>query len=140
VYAGPVGHFAAGTACEFDVTVYRTPGSRTTFMDFPDGRGVAQNHAVHRRITNDATGAAFVESSVYREVDRFEGDLIRGTISGQSIWQFFPGDVGPDGVVLDHLLALFIRGEVTYVVNGVTGATLEISIRGTTTDICAAIS
>jgi hypothetical protein len=43
-------------------------------------------------------------------------------------------------VVLDHLLELYIQGSVTYVYDSATGATLEIAIVGTTTDICAAIS
>ena len=86
-----------------------------------------------------ATGAVFVESSIVHEVDRFDGGLIRGEISGQFIWQFYPGDVGLDGVVLDHLLALFMVGRATYVVDANSGATLEINFIGTSTDICAAI-
>jgi hypothetical protein len=140
IYAGPVAHYPAGTGCDFDVTVYRTPGSRTTFTNFSDGREMVLNHSVQRRITNDATGAVFVESSIDHEVDWFEGGLIRGTINGQFIWQFYPGDVGLDGVVLDHLLALFMVGRATYVVDATTGATLEINFNGTATDICAAIS
>ena len=99
------------------------------------------NHAVFRTITNDETGATFVENSVYHEVDRFDGDLIKGSIEGQFIWQFYPGDVGLDGVVLDHLLALFMIGKATYTVDATTGATLQIDFSGSTaTDICAAIS
>ena len=140
-YVGLVAHYPAGTGCDFDVTVYRSAGSRYTNTSFSDGRFVTENHAVHRTITNDATGATFVESSISHEVDRFDdAGLIVGTISGQFIWQFYPGDVGPDGVVLDHLLALFIQGTATYVVDANTGATLKITIVGTTTDICAAIS
>src|SRR5258706_2029456 len=37
IVAGPVAHYPAGTGCEFDVTVYRSPGSRTTITDFSDG-------------------------------------------------------------------------------------------------------
>ena len=33
------------------------------------------------------------------EVDTFDGALIHGSINGQFIWQFYPGDVGPDGLV-----------------------------------------
>lgn len=43
-------------------------------------------------------------------------------------------------MILDHILALYIHGSATYVVDGTTGATLQIRIVGTTTDICAAIS
>jgi hypothetical protein len=74
------------------------------------------------------------------EVDRLENGVIYGTISGQFIFEFAPGDVGPDGAILDHLLALYIQGKATYVIDGTTFATLAISIEGTTTDICAALS
>jgi hypothetical protein len=140
IVAGPVTHYPAGTGCDFDVTVYRTPNSWTALTDFSGGSEMIINHAVQRRITNDATGAVFVESSILHEVDRFDGGLIRGEINGQFILQFYPGDVGLDGVVLDHLLALFMVGRATYVVDATTGATLEISFIGTATDICAAIS
>jgi hypothetical protein len=140
IVAGPVAHYPAGTGCDFDVTVYRSPGSRTAITDFSDGSEMLINHATHRTITNDATGATFVEESISHEVDRFEGGQIIGMINGQFIWQFYPGDVGPNGVVLDHLLALYIQGMATYVVDGTTFATLEITIRGTVTDICAALS
>jgi hypothetical protein len=81
-----------------------------------------------------------VEESISHEVDRFENGQIVGVITGQFIWQFYPGDVGPDGVVLDHLLALYIQGSATYVVDANTFATLAITLKGTTTDICAALS
>jgi hypothetical protein len=73
-------------------------------------------------------------------VDTFENGLIRGTITGQFIFQFAPGDVGPDGTILHHLLALYIQGSATYVIDGTTFATLAITITGTATDICAALS
>ena len=139
-HAGPIAHFPAGTGCDFDVTVHRSPNSWGAETDFSD-RVALVNHAVFRTITNDETGATFVENSVYHEVDRFDGDLIKGSIEGQFIWQFYPGDVGLDGVVLDHLLALFMIGKATYTVDATTGATLQIDFSGSTaTDICAAIS
>lgn len=140
VVAGPFTHYPAGTGCDFDVTVYRPRGGWTAITDFTDGREAVVNHVIERTITNDATGATFVEVSSSHEVDRFEDGMIRGTISGQFILQFAPGDVGPDGGVLDHLLALYIQGKATYVIDGTTFATLAIDIEGTVTDICAALS
>jgi hypothetical protein len=140
VVAPPLTHYPAGTGCDFDVTVYRPAGGWTAITDFSDGREMLINHAIKRTITNDATGATFVEESISREVDRFENGQIVGMISGQFIWQFYPGDVGPDGVVLDHLLALYIQGSATYVVDANTFATLAITLQGTATDICAALS
>ena len=40
----------------------------------------------------------------------------------------------------DQLLEIYIQGKATYVYDSNTGATLEITLVGTTTDICAAIS
>ena len=140
VAAQPITHFPAGTGCDFDVTVYRPLGGWTAITDFSGGREAIVNHAIQRTITNDATGATFVEESISHEVDTFPNGLITGKINGQFIWQFYPGDVGPDGIVLDHLLALYIQGNASYVVDGTTFATLEIDIVGTMTDICAAIS
>jgi hypothetical protein len=142
IVAGPVTHYAAGTGCDFDVTVYRSPGSRTTIMDFSDGREMLLNHAIHRTIVNDATGATFVEDSVAREVDRFDPDgaVIRGSVTGQSIFGFAPGDVAPDGSIVDHTYSIFVRGKVSYVIDATTFATLAISVDGSYTDICAAIS
>jgi hypothetical protein len=139
---GPVTRLAtAGTFCDFNVTIHRGPGSLTVW-DFSDGREALTGHMVGRTITNDATGATFVASTTAHEVDRFDADnaLIRGEVTGQFIYEFLPGDVGPDGVVVDHLLELYIQGTATYVIDSNTSATLQITIEGTTTDICAAIS
>jgi len=50
-------------------------------------------------------------------------------------------DAIPDAtVILDHILALYIQGSASYVIDDTTFATLGITITGTTTDICAALS
>ena len=139
--AQPTTHYPAGTGCaDFDVTVYRPRGGWTAITDFSGGREAVVNHAIERTITNDETGATFVENSISHEVDTFENGQIIGTISGQFIFEFYPGDVGPDGVVLDHILALYVQGWASYVIDDTTFATLGITITGTTMDICAALS
>jgi hypothetical protein len=136
-----VTQYAAGQGCDFAVTAYKQPGSRMTITEFSDGTLVFQTLAMHRRIVNDATGAEYETNSVYHEVDRVDGNGIdHGTASGQFVWQFYPGDRGPDGVILDHVLALDIVGRATYVVDWNTGQTLQISIVGTVTDVCAALA
>ncbi|MBI3751756.1 MAG: hypothetical protein HY263_08915 [Chloroflexi bacterium] len=131
----------AGTFCDFDVTVQR-PGGWLSIMDFSDGREALVGHAVGRIYTNDATGATFAASTSAHEVDRFDPDstLVRGVVTGEFNFEFLPGDVGPDGVVIDHLLELHIQGQATYVYDSNTSATLEFVLQGTATDICAAIS
>jgi hypothetical protein len=129
----------AGTFCDFDVTLSR-PASWLSVMDFSDGREALVGHAIPRTVTNDATGATFVASTSAHEVDRFDSTLVRGEVTGQFIYEFLPGDVGPGGVVVDHLLELFIQGKATYVYDSNTNATVQFTLEGTATDICAAIS
>ena len=74
--------------------------------------------------------------------DRYDAaaNVYRGQSSGVSIYQFLPADVGPDGQIVDHWFAIKVVGTVSYVVDGTTFATSDISIQGRYTDICAAIS
>jgi hypothetical protein len=132
-----VRHFPAGAACEFDVTL-NVPEYRFTTMSFTDGRDVSFGHGI-RHITNDATGASIDLRIDAHEVDRW-GSVIVGSVTGQSIFTFAVGDAAPDGGVVDHVYSIYIRGKVTYVIDGTTFATLAISIDGSYMDICAAIS
>lgn len=131
--------YPAGTGCTFDVTASWTDQAFWIFTEFSDGRQVFINHQT-RTIVNDATGATFVASMDSREVDRFNADVIRGSVSGQSIFGFAPGDVAPDGSIVDHPYSIFIQGKVSYVIDATTFATLEIAVDGSYVDICAAIS
>jgi hypothetical protein len=140
--AGPVARqLPAGTFCDFDVTVQR-PGGWLSILDFSDGREALVGHFVGRIYTNDGTGATFVASTAAHEVDWFDADstLVRGVVTGEFNYEFLPGDVGPDGVVVDHLLEFHIQGTATYVYDSNTSATLEFTMEGTATDICAALS
>ena len=141
-YTTFVSHYPAGTGCTFDVTAYRQPGARFTVKDFSDGTEVTEVHNMHRTIINDATGATFANTIEAHEVDRVDPatGVIRGSVNGQSIFTFAPGDVGPDGGTVDHTYSIAIFGTVSYVIDGTTGATLAITIQGHYTDICAAIS
>jgi hypothetical protein len=131
----------AGTFCDINVTTVRPRGFRLTVTDFSDGREALVASFVGRTYTNDETGATFAASTTALETDWFDAiPLVRGVATGQFIYQLVPGDVGPGGVVVDHLLELYIQGQATYVYDSNTGATLELTILGTATDICAAIS
>lgn len=140
-FAPGVSHYPAGTGCTFDVTAYRQ-GARVTVTDFSDGTEVTETHNMHRTIVNDATGATFADNIQAHEVDRIDPvtGVITGSVNGQSIFTFAPGDVGPDGGTVDHTYSIAIWGTVSYVIDGTTFATLAITIQGTYTDICAAIS
>ena len=138
---GPVAReLPAGTFCDFDVTVQR-PGGWLSILDFSDGREALVGHVVGRIYTNVGSGATFGASTSAHEVDWFDtSPLVRGVVTGQFIYEFLPGDIGPNGVVTDHLLELYIQGQATYVYDSNTSATLEFALQGTATDICAAIS
>jgi hypothetical protein len=140
-FAPGVSHYPAGTGCTFDVTAYRQD-ARVTVTDFSDGTEVTEAHNMHRTIVNDATGATFADNIEAHEVDRIDPatGIIRGSVNGQSIFTFAPGDVAPDGGTVDHVYSIAIFGTVSYVIDGTTFATLAITIRGSYTDICAAIS
>jgi len=143
IYGDPGTRFLqAGTFCEFDVHSDRRSGSRLTITDFSNGSEASMALVVRRTYTSDVTGKTLAVDTTAHEVDWFDANspLVRGEATGQFIYQFVPGDVGPGGVVVDRLLELYIQGTVTYVYNSETGATLQITIVGTTTDICAAIS
>jgi hypothetical protein len=139
--ADRVGQFPAGTGCTFDVTVYSGPKGSVTVTDFSDGTEVYVVHAMFRTITSDVTGATFVENQEYRDAEWIDATsgLLDGETSGQFIDTFFPGDVGPYGVV-DQVVSYAIIGSQTYVLDPNTYATLALSVKGTITNICAAIS
>ena len=131
----------AGTFCAFTVTTNRPAGRSTTTTVFDNGREAVIGLAVQRTYTNPANGKSFAAQTSAHEVDWFDAyPMVRGTAQGQFIWAALPGDVGPGGVIVDHLMRLYIQGSVTYVTNWETGATSQFSMTGQATDICAAIS
>ena len=133
--------FDAGEWCAFPVTRDRPTGFRLTYTDFSDGREAVIGLAVQQTFTNPANGKSFVAQVAGHEVDWFDAyPIVRGTAQGEFIWQSLPGDVGPGGVIIDHLTEFYIRGSVTYVANWETGATSAFALTGTATDMCAAIS
>jgi hypothetical protein len=136
-----VGHVPAGDGCTFDVTYTQTPGSRATVTDFSDGRHVTQVHEMHRTITNDATGATFADNQQYNDVEWIDPTtgLLMGITHGQAISQFYPGDIGPYGVVTQPV-AYQVYGTQWWSWDLVAGHQMSFKWTGTLTDICAAIS
>ena len=136
-----VAHFPAGDGCTFDVTVYLSTRAHVTVTEFSDGRTVYQVHSMKRVITSDVTGKTFVEDQQYHDVEWIDPTtgLLLGKTGGQFIDTFFPGDVGPYGVV-DQVVSYAIIGSQTYTLDPNTYATLALNIKGTITNICATIS
>ena len=119
---------------------YTPPGGHTIVTVFGDGTTVYQVHAIHRRVVSDITGTVYHNDIVAFDRERLDNGVVRGTITGQFIWTFLPGDVGPGGVVFDHVMSLDIVGWATFVQDPDTWATLAFSLHGKYADICAAIS
>ena len=139
--ADRVAHFAAGEGCTFDATVYSSPKGRVTVTDFSDGTEVYEVHAMQRTIVSDVTHKSFVENQEYRDIEWIDAStgLRLGETSGQFIDTFWPGDIGPYGVV-DENVSYAIVGSQTYTLDPNSYATLVLSIKGTITNICAVIS
>jgi hypothetical protein len=60
--------------------------------------------------------------------------------NGQTVFWFYPGDIGPYGVVGADGLALRIEGTVWYAADATTFAVREFSYAGTATNVCDLLS
>lgn len=136
-----VEHFPAGYGCTFDVTVYLAPGARTTVTNFSDGTTVYEAHSLNRVITSDVTGKTFVDNQVFRDVEWIDAatGVLHGVTTGQQIQTFWPGDVGPFGIVTQPS-AYMIDGIAWWAWDPATGQQPSFAYAGPITDICAAIS
>ncbi len=136
-----VQHYGAGSGCPFDVTVYLTPGARTTITSFSDGSTVYEAHSMKRVITSDVTSKTFVENLVFHDLERTDPatGVLHGVTSGQQIQTFWPGDVGPYGIV-QQVSSYQIDGTAWWAWDPATGQQPSFSYTGTITDICAALS
>jgi hypothetical protein len=113
---------------------------RVMTYTFHEGRLVGFDYSSSFVVDETAFDESVAKKIKRGETTRAEVLALAGRPTGQFIYQFVPGDVGPDGVVVDHLTELYVQGKVTYVYDGATGATLAITVLGTTTEICAALS
>jgi hypothetical protein len=135
------GSHPAGQGCAFDITFVDAPGATITVTDFTDGREAAVVHAI-ATLTNVETGATFVHKAFFHDVywlDAADG-MYRGMTNGQSVFWFYPGDVGPYGIVGADGLALRIEGTIWYAVDATTFAVTEFAYQGTVTTVCTLLS
>jgi hypothetical protein len=131
----------AGQGCAFDISYVDAPGARITVTDFSDGREISDVHAV-ATLTNDETGATFVHKAFFHDVNWLDAanGVYRGMTNGQSVFWFFPGDVGPYGIVGADGLALRIEGTIWYSADATTFAITEFAYNGTATNVCTLLS
>jgi len=141
VYHLTGGTHAAGEGCAFDISYVDTAGSRQTVTDFSDGREEVNTHAV-ATLTNESNGKTFVHKAFFHDVSWFDATagVYRDLTNGQVIEWFYPGDVGPFGVVGPDGAAYRIEGTVWLTWDPDVNAITEFSYVGTVTDVCALLA
>jgi hypothetical protein len=130
----------AGTACAFDVNFEPRRGWDAQ-TDFSNGAEVLNAH-VSVLVTNAETGASFVHNATFHGIDRFDAatGIDHGTTDGQVLMQFYPGDMGPFGVVGAPGALLRFVGTSWYTWDANANAFTEFAYQGTVTDVCALLS
>jgi hypothetical protein len=129
------------SGCGFPVARDFAPGARKTIKDFADGRELTTLNEV-RTITNLDNGKTFTERSVGHIIEWLDAaGLGQGQVNGQFIFAWYPGDIGPDGgVVQAPGLAYYFTGIAWYTWDPNTGLLIAFSYKGSFVDVCAALS
>jgi hypothetical protein len=131
----------AGFGCSFAVSATPDARARQTFTTFTDGRFQTVGHA-NPTFTNVDTGATYVQRSRYQAIETYDPvtNVIVAELSGRVFFVFFPGDVGPDGLVGPHGQIVGFVGHIRATYDPDTFAITSFEHIGTSTDICAEIS
>jgi hypothetical protein len=131
----------AGFGCAFDVSGTPDARARQTFTTFGDGRFQTVGHA-NPTFTNVETGDTYVQRSRYQSTENYDPatDSVVVEASGRIFITFFPGDIGPDGIVGPPGRFIGFVGHVRLTVDPVTFAITSFQHTGTSTDICAELS
>ena len=136
-------HFSAEeSGCGFAVTRTFDDNARITIRDFSSGVEVRLRHEVIT-ITNDDTGASTVVRAFSRSAEWYAGDgLYPGEVSGQWIFAFYPGDMGPDGQIVPNGggYGLLFTGRGYYTWDDNVAHITQFRYEGTYIDVCAALS
>ena len=127
--------------CASDVGLEPAADGREYLRIFAGGRFTVHSHA-RPTLTNLETG----DSSTYRLRYQFQETIdpdtgeARGQISGRSLWLIAPGDVGPSGEVDMDGGIVHVVGQLRYVGDPETFAITSLTVAGTVTDVCTALS
>jgi hypothetical protein len=129
----------AGLSCPFDVAAEPSGGFITTTI-FNDGR-VQLSVRARGAYVNLATGARFPTLDTYRDLSRYDDatGIHVGTENGETTWSFYPGDMGPFGIVQYPGALYHFVGTVSYTADA-DFHILTFANTGTLTDVCAALS
>jgi hypothetical protein len=134
----------AGQGCSFKVAI--APGDEPPLVTetvFSDGDTMVQIRDGFIRLTNVKTGESIVHHSQYRTMWTFDAltDQIYAEDDGTAMWWFFPGDVGPYGVVGEPGLFLSLTGHVETTWDPNTGLITSFDFDGRiNSDLCALLS
>jgi hypothetical protein len=135
-YYGP-----ADSGCGFAVTRVFNSGARTTYFDYADGSELVTFNSVKTitNLDNDKTFTLHTVGHIYEWVDA--AGLVQGQGNGQFIFGFYPGDVGPDGSVVQAPgLGYYFTGIAWYTWDPNTEHITAFSYQGSFVDVCAALS
>jgi len=136
-------HFSAEeSGCGFAVTRTFSDKSRITVKDFSSGVEVRLRHEVIT-IRNDDSGATTVVRAFSHSAEWYAGDgLYPGEVSGQWIFAFYPGEMGPDGQIVPDGggYGLLFTGRGYYTWDDNVGHITQFRYEGTYIDVCAALS
>jgi hypothetical protein len=132
---------AQDSGCGFPVSRVFNPGATTTIFDYPDGSELVVAHNV-KTITNLDNGKTFTQRTSVVGFERYDGaGLVQGQRDGKFIFGFAPGDIGPDGKVVEAPgLGYEFTGIARYTWDPNTEHLTAFSYRGSFVDICAALS
>lgn len=134
----------AGQGCSFKVAI--APADDAPLLTetvFSDGDAMVQIRDGFIRLTNVKTGESIVHHSQYRTMWTFDAltDQIHAEDDGTAMWWFFPGDVGPYGVVGKPGLFLSLTGQVDTTWDPNTGLITSFDLDGRiNSDLCALLS
>ncbi len=132
---------AQESGCGFAVAVGADPKARVTVTDFSDGTEVTEANTT-RTLTNVLNGKTYLRINRTHDVEWFDpaNGVIRGVQNGKFTWGFYPGDMGPYGLVQAPGLGLQFVGTAWYTWDPNSGAIKSFVFKGTIEDVCAALS
>lgn len=132
---------AQDSGCGFPASRMFNSGARKTIKDFVDGQELTTVNEV-RTITNLDNGKTYVERAVGHDIEWLDAaGLVQGRSNGQFIFAFYPGDIGPDGSVVQAPgLAYDFTGIAWYAWDPSTEHLTAFSYQGSFVDVCAALT
>ena len=132
---------AQDSGCGFPVSRDFKSGSRTTYFDYADGSERATINRVITITNLDTDKSVTVHTVGHRFEWWNDAGMVQGQAEGQFIFAFYPGDIGPDGsVVQGPGLGYLFTGIAWYTWDPNTEHISAFSFRGSFVDICAALS